>query len=78
MSKQATDSEIIKLSLNLLSSEDQESIRRDATVLLGAIHEWNWKQMPGRKIMFGEAMAYETLYKLGRWLNEEYPLDGSD
>jgi hypothetical protein len=75
--KQPTDAEIIKLSLNLLSPEDREMVRRDATVLLGAIHEWNWKQVPGRKIMFGEAMAYETLYKLGRWLNEEYPEDGT-
>jgi hypothetical protein len=76
--KELTDSDIIKLSLKLLSSEDQETIRQDATVLLGSIHEWNWKQMPGRKIMFGEAMAYETLYKLGRFLNEEYPLDGTE
>lgn len=73
MSKGPTDSEIIKLSLNLLSEEDRAEIRADATVLLGAMHEWNWKQKPGRKVMFGELMAYELLYSLGRFLNEEYP-----
>ena len=71
--KQPTDAEIIKLSLKLLSPEDREEVRADATVLLGAIHEWNWRQKPGRKVMFGKMMAYELLYSLGRFMNEEYP-----
>ena len=68
-----TDSDIIKLSLRLLSEEDREEIVHDATVLLGAIHEYNRRQKPGRKIMFGEAMAYELLWAVGRLMNEEYP-----
>jgi hypothetical protein len=74
--KEPTDSEIIKLSLNLLSEEDRLSIIGDATVLIGAVHEYNYNRK--FKPMFGEHMAYELLWALGRWLNEEYPLDGSD
>jgi hypothetical protein len=44
---------------------------------MGAIHEWNWKQKPGRKVMFGEAMSYELLYALGRFMNERFPEDGA-
>jgi hypothetical protein len=77
LAKQPTKSEIIKLSLNLLSEEDRAEIRSDATVLMGAIHEWNWKQKPGRKVMFGEAMSYELLYALGRFMNERFPEDGA-
>ena len=72
--KDPTDAEILGLALkHLLSPEDRDEILQDATVLLGSIHEWNWKQAPGRKIMFGKAMALETLYALGKFLNEEFP-----
>jgi len=64
--------------MNLLSPEDREEIRADATVLLATMHEWNYKQEPRRKVMFGEKMAYELLYSLGRFLNKEYPEDGAD
>ena len=76
--KRQTDADIIELSLNLLSPEDREELKSDATVLLATMHEWNYNQGPRRKVMFGEKMAYELLYSLGRFLNEEYPLDGAD
>ena len=71
--KRPTDADIIKLSLNLLSPEDRDEIRSDATVLLATMHEWNYRQGPKPKVMFGEKMAYELLYSLGRFLNAEYP-----
>ena len=73
MSKQLTDAEVIKLSLKLLSPEDRDEIRSDATVLLATMHEWNYRQGPKPKVMFGEKMAYELLYSLGRFMNEEFP-----
>jgi len=67
-----SDSEIIKLSLLLYPEEMQYELREDATVLMAAIHARN----PYHKVMFGEMMAYELLYSLGQFLNEEFPLDG--
>lgn len=64
-----TDSEIIKLSLILYPEEVRRELREDAQVLLMNVHKRN----PIQKIMFGEMMAFETLYRLGRFLNEEYP-----
>ncbi len=71
MSKIYTESEIIKLSLKLLSEEDRLEVMEDATVLMGAVHEWNYDKR--FRPMFGEAMAYELLFKLGRFMNEKYP-----
>ena len=62
MSREYSDSEIIKLSLKLLSEEDRLEVTEDATVLLGAVHEWNYNKR--FRPMFGEAMAYELLYSL--------------
>ena len=73
MTKYYSDADIIKLSLILYPEQMCNELRRDARVLMGAVHEWNHEKNPAFSPMFGEAMAYETLYKLGRWLNEEYP-----
>ena len=74
MTRYYSEAEIIKLSLILYPEDVQRELRQDAQVLIINVHKRN----PRQKIMFGEAMAYETLYKLGRWLNEEHPLDGAD
>ena len=73
MSKQLSESEIIKLSLVLYPERVQREIREDATVLMASVHDWNSGKRPGFAPMFGEAMSYELLYRLGRWLNKEYP-----
>lgn len=75
MTKQLTDAEIIKLSLKLLSPEDRQEIQQDATALVLSVHEWNYRRERGFRPMFGEAMSYELLYKLGRFINEEYPIE---
>ena len=71
MTKYYSDADIIKLSLILYPEVTRNELRQDAQVLLMNVHKRN----PIQKIMFGEAMAYETLYKLGRWLSKEYPED---
>jgi len=65
-----SDSEIIKLSLLLYPEETQVELKNDATVLMAAVHARN----PRTKVMMGEMMSFELLYKLGRFLNENYPV----
>ena len=69
MNKNISDGEIIKLSVNLLDEEERIKIRQGAAKLMKTIHSRN----PRQKIMFGDMMAYELLYRVGRWLNEEDP-----
>ena len=78
MSKQLSESEIIKLSLLLYPEDMQKELKEDATVLMASVRERYAYRANGRyhKVMFGKIMALETLYKLGRFLNEEYP-DGT-
>ena len=71
MGRHYSDAEIIKLSLILYPEDVRSELRQDAQVLMMNVHKRN----PVQKIMFGELMAFETLYKPGRWLNEEYPED---
>ena len=79
MSKQLSESEIIKLSLLLYPEEMQKELKEDATVLMAAVHMRNPYQNENsrHRIMFGNLMSFELLYKLGRFLNEKYPLDGT-
>ena len=72
MNKNISDGEIIKLSVNLLDEEERIKIRQGAAKLMKTVHSRN----PRQKIMFGDMMAYELLWKVGRWLNEEDALDG--
>ena len=69
MSNKMSDGEIIKLSVNLLDEEERAKIRQGAARLMKTVHSRN----PRQKIMFGDMMAYELLYRVGRWLNEEDP-----
>ena len=69
MNKNISDGEIIKLSVNLLDEEERHKIRQGAAKLVKTVHSRN----PRQKIMFGDMMAYELLWKVGRWLNEEDP-----
>ena len=69
MSKKLSNGEIIKLSVNLLEEEERHNIRQGAAKLMKTVHSRN----PRQKIMFGDMMAYELLYRVGRWLNEEDP-----
>ena len=71
MTRYYSEAEIIKLSLILYPEETQRVLRQDAQVLMMNVHKRN----PLQKIMFGEMMAFETLYKLGRFMNEEFPLE---
>jgi len=73
LTKELSDVEIIKLSMLLLSDKDAKEIREDAQVLLMKVHDRSSDKPSWHKPMFGEAMSYELLYKLGRWLNKEYP-----
>ena len=72
MNKNISDGDIIKLSVNLLDEEERHKIRRGAAKLMKTVHSRN----PRQKIMFGDMMAYELLYRVGRWLNKEDALDG--
>ena len=67
MNKNLSDGEIIKLSLRLYPEEMQYELREDATKLILAVHGRN----PHYKVMFGDMMAYELLWKLGKFLNEQ-------
>ena len=69
MNRKLSDGEIIKLSVNLLDEEERHKIRQGAAKLMKTVHSRN----PRQKIMFGDMMAYELLYRVGRWLNEEDP-----
>ena len=69
MNKNISDGEIIELSLVLYPEEMQHELEEDAMTLMDTIHARN----PRQKIMYGKMMAFETLYKLGRFLNEQYP-----
>jgi len=71
MSKKYSDGEIIKLSVKLLDEEEHVEIRKSAAALTETMRNRN----PYYKIMFGDMMAYELLYRVGRWLNKEDPLD---
>lgn len=73
MTKKLSEAEIIKLSMILLSDKDAREVRQDAQVLLRNVHERSSDKPSWHKPMFGESMSYELLYKLGRWMNEEYP-----
>ena len=72
MNKNISDGEIIKLSVKLLDEEERHKIRQGATMLMKTVHSRN----PRQKSMFGDMMAYELLWKVGRWLNKEDSLDG--
>ncbi len=69
MTKIYSELDIIKMSLILYPEEMQHELRQDAQVLMMNVRRRN----PLRKVMFGEKMSFETLYKLGRWMNEVYP-----
>ncbi len=71
MTRYYSEAEIIKLSLILYPDDMCLELRQDAQLLMMNVHKRN----PVQKIMFGEMMAFETLYKLGRFMNQEYPLD---
>ena len=75
MTRYYSDAEIIKMSLILYPEEMQRVLRQDAQVLMAAVHDWNSEKRPRFRPMFGESMAYELLYGLGRFLNREYPLE---
>ena len=79
VSKQLSESEIIKLSLLLYPEDMQKELKEDATVLVDAVHLRNpYRNENSRhRVMFGNLMSFELLYKLGRFLNAEYPLDGT-
>ena len=74
MTRYYSEAEIIKLSLILYPDEMCLELRQDAQVLMMNVHKRN----PLQKIMFGELMSFELLYKLGRLMNERFPLDGAD
>ena len=67
MNRKLSDGEIIKLSVKLLDEEERHKIRQGAANLMKTVHSRN----PRQKIMFGDMMAYELLWKVGRWLNKE-------
>ena len=69
MSKKISDGEIIRLSVNLLDEEERVELQKSATALTKTMRN----RIPHYKIMFGDMMAYELLYRVGRWLNEEDP-----
>ena len=73
LTRYCSDAEIIKLSLVLYPEKVQQDIREDAQNLLLSMHERTLEQHPYKRPMFGEMSAYELLYALGRWANEEYP-----
>lgn len=64
-----TKAQVLEASLNLLSDSDRRSIREDAQTLMLTVRS----RGQGQRIMFGEAMAYELLYALGSFMNEEFP-----
>ena len=65
MSKGKSDSEIIELSLELLSPKERQRIRRIAQRLVLEVHGTK------RRVQFGPRMAYRLLWAIGRYLNEE-------
>ena len=69
MNRKLSDGEIIKLSVNLLDEEERIKIQKNAATLTKTMRS----RIPHYKIMFGDMMAYELLYRVGRWLNEEDP-----
>ena len=71
MNRKLSDGEIIKLSVNLLDEEELLKIQKSAAALTKTMRN----RRPHYKIMFGDMMAYELLYRVGRWLNEEDALD---
>jgi len=62
-----TKSQILEGALTLLSDDDRHDIRNHAQALMLTIHKRN----PYQKIMFGDGMAMELLYEIGRFLNEQ-------
>ena len=66
MGKQ-TDGQLIVESLELLTDKERVRIERQAQRLMLTV------RMRYPFAMFGKMMAYETLYKLGRFMNEEFP-----
>jgi len=75
MSKKHSDGEIIRQSLILLSPEDRLEVRQTAQKLLLAMHDRNRNKPPYAKAMLGEMMSFELLFALGKFMNEEYPLE---
>ena len=67
MSKKPTDGQVIVQSLVLLTEEERISLEKNAQRLMLTVRT----RYPFA--MFGRMMAYETLWKLGRFMNEEYP-----
>ena len=72
MNRKLSDGEIIKLSVKLLDEDERIKIQKSAAALTKTMRS----RIPHYKIMFGDMMAYELLWKVGRWLNEEDALDG--
>ena len=64
-----TKSQVLQDALSDLSGEDRRSIRDDVQVLMFVVRERG--RMRGHRIMFGEAMALELLYEIGRALNRQ-------
>ena len=69
MNNNISDGEIIKLSVKLLDEEERIKIQKSAAALTNTMRN----RRPHYKIMFGDMMAYELLYRVGRWLNKEDP-----
>ena len=71
MNRKLSDGEIIKLSVNLLDEDERIKIQKSAAALTKTMRS----RIPHYKIMFGDMMAHELLYRVGRWLNKEDRLD---
>ena len=69
MSKQLSESEIIKLSLLLYPEDKRRKLINLAQQLRLSIRMRDPRRKPG----LGKMGSYELLYRLGRFLNEEYP-----
>ena len=65
MNRKLSDGEIIKLSVNLLDEKERIKIQKSAAALTKTMRN----RRPHYKIMFGDMMAYELLWKVGRFLN---------
>lgn len=67
--KKLSDGQIIELSVELLSERERHEIRQHAQNLMLSVR----MRDPRRKMGLGKMGSFELLYKLGRFLNEEYP-----
>jgi len=62
-----TDGQLIVESLELLTDKERVALEKNVQRLMLTV------RMRYPFAMFGKMMAYETLYKLGRFMNEEFP-----